>query len=281
MTATLNQSTGPAHTRIYAYGAARGELVVPNDDLVGPIDSSDEWIRQRTGIITRTRAGKGTDAIDLADDAAREAIENSGIAADQIDAGDRRDDQQPAADPVDVGDRRRPRRREPGGRLRHQRGLRRLHLRRRPGRRAHPRGRRALRARRSAPRSSRDVVDPDRPHHLVPARRRRRRRRHRPERHARHRPDRVGLRRLEGRRRRHERHPRPSSATAKSPWPTLRQEGQTVFRWAVWEMAKVARAGARGRRHRGIRPRRVHPAPGEHAHHRRVRQAAEAARHRA
>ena len=26
----------------------------------------------------------------------------------------------------------------------------------------------------------------------------------------------------------------------KVPWPTLRQEGQTVFRWAVWDMAKVA-----------------------------------------
>jgi 3-oxoacyl-[acyl-carrier-protein] synthase-3 len=26
-----------------------------------------------------------------------------------------------------------------------------------------------------------------------------------------------------------------------TPWPTLRQEGQTVFRWAVWEMAKVAK----------------------------------------
>ena len=25
------------------------------------------------------------------------------------------------------------------------------------------------------------------------------------------------------------------------PWPTLRQDGQTVFRWAVWQMAKVAR----------------------------------------
>jgi 3-oxoacyl-[acyl-carrier-protein] synthase-3 len=24
-------------------------------------------------------------------------------------------------------------------------------------------------------------------------------------------------------------------------WPTLRQEGQTVFRWAVWDMAKVAK----------------------------------------
>lgn len=26
-----------------------------------------------------------------------------------------------------------------------------------------------------------------------------------------------------------------------NPWPTLRQDGQTVFRWAVWEMAKMAR----------------------------------------
>jgi 3-oxoacyl-[acyl-carrier-protein] synthase-3 len=25
------------------------------------------------------------------------------------------------------------------------------------------------------------------------------------------------------------------------PWPTMRQDGQTVFRWAVWEMAKVAK----------------------------------------
>jgi 3-oxoacyl-[acyl-carrier-protein] synthase-3 len=27
----------------------------------------------------------------------------------------------------------------------------------------------------------------------------------------------------------------------KEPWPTLVQEGQTVFRWAVWEMVKVAK----------------------------------------
>ncbi|MGA1826952.1 MAG: 3-oxoacyl-ACP synthase, partial [Microbacterium sp.] len=81
MTRTLIQATGPAHTRIYAYGAARGELTVPNDDLVGPIDSSDEWIRQRTGIVTRTRAVAETDAIDLATDAAAEAIAKSGVAA--------------------------------------------------------------------------------------------------------------------------------------------------------------------------------------------------------
>ncbi|MFT4230727.1 MAG: beta-ketoacyl-ACP synthase III [Microbacterium sp.] len=83
---TLRQSAGPAHTRIYAYGAARGENFVPNDDLVGPIDSSDEWIRQRTGIITRTRANKETTAIDLASDAAAEAIQRSGVDPAQVDA---------------------------------------------------------------------------------------------------------------------------------------------------------------------------------------------------
>jgi 3-oxoacyl-[acyl-carrier-protein] synthase III len=86
MTITLVQPTGPAHTRIYAYGAARGELTVPNEDLVGPIDSSDEWIRQRTGIITRMRAAPETTAIDLASDAAAEAIARSGVDPQQIDA---------------------------------------------------------------------------------------------------------------------------------------------------------------------------------------------------
>ncbi|MHC5796045.1 beta-ketoacyl-ACP synthase III [Lacisediminihabitans sp. FW035] len=81
----LNQTTGAQFTRIYSYGAARGDLVVPNDELIGPIDSSDEWIQQRTGIVTRTRASAGILAVDLATDAAREAIEKSGVAADQID----------------------------------------------------------------------------------------------------------------------------------------------------------------------------------------------------
>ncbi|WP_065570642.1 beta-ketoacyl-ACP synthase III [Microbacterium oleivorans] len=86
MTPQLIQPTGAAHTRIYAYGAARGENAVPNEDLIEPINSSDEWIRQRTGIITRVRADAGTTAIDLAADAASEAIQRSGIAADKIDA---------------------------------------------------------------------------------------------------------------------------------------------------------------------------------------------------
>lgn len=39
MSVTLAQLTGPAYTRIYSYGAARGENAVPNEDLIGPIDS--------------------------------------------------------------------------------------------------------------------------------------------------------------------------------------------------------------------------------------------------
>ena len=82
----LLQSHGAQYTRILSVGAARGDLIVPNDDLVGPINSSDEWIQQRTGIITRTRASQDVLAVDMATDAAREAIAKSGIAAEQIDA---------------------------------------------------------------------------------------------------------------------------------------------------------------------------------------------------
>lgn len=84
-TPTLKQSTGPAHTRFLGFGAARGDLSVPNDDLVGPINSSDEWIQQRTGIVARTRASKDLLAVDMATDAAREAVEVSGVDPADID----------------------------------------------------------------------------------------------------------------------------------------------------------------------------------------------------
>src|SRR5690606_16251773 len=82
---TLNQTIGAKYTRLYGFGAARGDRVVPNDALVGPIDSSDEWIQQRTGIVTRTRASVGILAVDLATDAAKEAIEKSGVDPSLID----------------------------------------------------------------------------------------------------------------------------------------------------------------------------------------------------
>ncbi len=82
----LTQTQGERFTRILSLGAARGDLVVTNDDVAGPIDSSDEWIRQRTGIIERRRSSSSEQAIDLALRASREAIDTAGISASNIDA---------------------------------------------------------------------------------------------------------------------------------------------------------------------------------------------------
>jgi 3-oxoacyl-[acyl-carrier-protein] synthase-3 len=82
----LTQTQGERFTRILSLGAARGDLVVTNDDIAGPIDSSDEWIRQRTGIIERRRSSSSEQAIDLALRASREAIDTAGISASNIDA---------------------------------------------------------------------------------------------------------------------------------------------------------------------------------------------------
>jgi 3-oxoacyl-[acyl-carrier-protein] synthase-3 len=81
---TLQQKRGAEFTRILSIGAARGDITVSNDDLVGPIDSSDEWIRQRTGIIERKRASHDVLAVDLATSASLEAIEGAGIVPSQI-----------------------------------------------------------------------------------------------------------------------------------------------------------------------------------------------------
>lgn len=83
---TLHQAVGSPFTRIVSVGAARGDVNVPNDDIVGPIESSDEWIRQRTGVISRTRASASVSAADLATSAANEAIANAKISASDIGA---------------------------------------------------------------------------------------------------------------------------------------------------------------------------------------------------
>lgn len=83
---TLQQAQPTQFSRILAIGAERGELVVTNDDIAGPIDSSDEWIRQRTGIVTRRRAGADKDVLDLSEAAARKALAAAGLTGADIDA---------------------------------------------------------------------------------------------------------------------------------------------------------------------------------------------------
>jgi 3-oxoacyl-[acyl-carrier-protein] synthase-3 len=86
MQPTLNQYKTTQFSRIYSIGASRGDLVVTNDDIAGPIDSSDEWIRQRTGIITRRRASKDQSLMDMAIEASNQAIKRAGINPQEIGA---------------------------------------------------------------------------------------------------------------------------------------------------------------------------------------------------
>jgi 3-oxoacyl-[acyl-carrier-protein] synthase-3 len=73
------------YSRIAGTGSYLPEKVVTNKDLEKSIDTSDEWIRDRTGICRRHVAAEGEACSDLALAAAHKAIEMAGIVAGDID----------------------------------------------------------------------------------------------------------------------------------------------------------------------------------------------------
>ncbi|WP_138443448.1 beta-ketoacyl-ACP synthase III [Sinomonas susongensis] len=85
-TPTLRQAPVQSHSRVLSFGVYRPSVYVTNEEICQWIDSSDEWIRQRTGIVTRHRAPAEVDLIDMAEAASREAIEKAGIKASQLGA---------------------------------------------------------------------------------------------------------------------------------------------------------------------------------------------------
>ena len=82
---TLNQSVGAAQSRILGIGTYRPTRIVPNSELVEAIDSSDEWIQQRSGIKERRFAGPEETVQMMSVAASREALERAGIAPAQVD----------------------------------------------------------------------------------------------------------------------------------------------------------------------------------------------------
>jgi 3-oxoacyl-[acyl-carrier-protein] synthase III len=73
------------HARIAGIGGYRPRRVVPNSEIVDRIDSSDEWIRERSGIIERRWAGEGESVIDMSILAAEPALEMAGLKGSDID----------------------------------------------------------------------------------------------------------------------------------------------------------------------------------------------------
>ena len=73
------------YSRIIGTGSYLPEKVLSNDDLAQMVDTSDQWIRERTGIHKRHIAAEGETTCDLAEQAARNAIEASGKSISDID----------------------------------------------------------------------------------------------------------------------------------------------------------------------------------------------------
>lgn len=73
------------HARIIGTGGYLPEKILTNADLEKMVDTSDEWITDRTGIRERHIAAEGQTTCDLAEQAARQAIDAAGIDKDEID----------------------------------------------------------------------------------------------------------------------------------------------------------------------------------------------------
>lgn len=72
--------------RILGVGAHRPPRVIDNAEVCTWIDSSDEWIQQRTGIKTRRWAAPDVSVVDMSEDAGAKALAAAGLSGSDVDA---------------------------------------------------------------------------------------------------------------------------------------------------------------------------------------------------
>ena len=81
---TLTPSTGSRHARILSVGGYRGSRGVDNEEMCTIIDSTPEWIEQRTGIQERRWATDEETPLFMAVAAARKAMDRAGLDPSRI-----------------------------------------------------------------------------------------------------------------------------------------------------------------------------------------------------
>jgi 3-oxoacyl-[acyl-carrier-protein] synthase-3 len=79
-------SQGAQHAAILGLGSYRASRVIPNAEVIEAINSSDEWIQQRTGIKSRRWATDEETITLMSVEASRKALQHAGIEPAQIDA---------------------------------------------------------------------------------------------------------------------------------------------------------------------------------------------------
>lgn len=81
----LTPATGAAGSRIVGLGHFQPEKTLTNDDIAQLVETNDEWIRSRTGIVTRHVADDDTTVADMATAAARHALDDAGVDPAEVD----------------------------------------------------------------------------------------------------------------------------------------------------------------------------------------------------
>lgn len=84
MTGVIRNRVGAAHVRMHGLGGYRPARVVTNAEVCEQIDSTDEWIRTRSGIRTRHFAGPDETIQDMSVAAGGKAIAAAGISPEQV-----------------------------------------------------------------------------------------------------------------------------------------------------------------------------------------------------
>ncbi|MGI8434800.1 MAG: beta-ketoacyl-ACP synthase III [Nocardioidaceae bacterium] len=85
MSPSIATASGHPHTRLLGIGAYRPSRIVTNDEVCQHIDSTDEWIRTRSGIIERRFAEPHETVQMMSVEASRAALERADVAAAQLD----------------------------------------------------------------------------------------------------------------------------------------------------------------------------------------------------
>ena len=84
MSKVIASKTG-SESQILSVGSYRPKRLVPNSEIVDRIESSDEWIQQRTGIETRRFADESETVLDMATWAAQDALKKAKLSITDID----------------------------------------------------------------------------------------------------------------------------------------------------------------------------------------------------
>jgi 3-oxoacyl-[acyl-carrier-protein] synthase III len=85
VTSAIRSATGVSHACILGVGGYRPSRIVSNAEICERIDSSDEWIRTRSGIVNRRWATAEETVASMSVAAGGKALADAGIQADQVD----------------------------------------------------------------------------------------------------------------------------------------------------------------------------------------------------